>query len=307
MDLRQLAYFVAIAEEGSITAAAHRLHMSQPPLSLTVAQLEKELGATLLHRHPRGVTTTEAGAHLLTTARRLLADADMLRVSLRAMGSGLSGELRLGAEPLGFWNFVGEAVGAFSSSHPDVTLNLVDAPPGQLLELIHDGQVDVAVVPTADPVELASAAGQELRAEVVRSVPLVLVAPRTLAEKLAPPVPLRDLVDRTWVLPRRIPGLRILPEALDEVFAAAGRRPRRVINVSTPHTALPLVTAGLGITVATLGVAQHLPSVATVEVEGGLPALQLMLLWRGEGQISPVAQRFVDSVLSSCETATDDA
>lgn len=299
MDLRQLRYFVAIVEEGSITAAAQRLHMSQPPLSLTITQLEKDLGVTLLHRHARGISPTEAGAYLLTHARRLLADVDRLREGLSAMGAGLRGELRVGAEPLGFWNLVGEAVEAFSADHPDVTVSLVDAPPGQLLDLIREGQVDVAVIPTADPVELTSAAGAGLRAEVVREVPLVLVAPRALADELgAAPLPLEAWTDRTWILPRRIPGLRILPEALDEAFADAGRRPARVLDVSTPHTALPLVAAGLGVTVATLGVAQHLPALATMEVREGLPSLQLMLLWRAEGFLSPVADRFVRCVLT---------
>lgn len=299
MDLRQLRYFVAIVEEGSITAAAHRLHMSQPPLSLTLTQLEKDLGVTLLRRHARGVTPTEAGTHLATRARRLIADVERLRDGLSAMGAGLRGELRVGAEPIGFWNLVGEAVGAFSAAHPDVTLSLVDAPPGQLLTLIREGEVDVAVIPTADPVELRSAAGPDLSAEVVREVPLVLIAPRTLADELGDePVALDLLVDRTWILPRRIPGLRILPEALDEVFARAGRRPARVLDVSTPHTALPLVASGLGVTVATLGVAQHLPALLTVEVQGGLPTLQLMLLWRREGFLTPVARRFVDDVLA---------
>lgn len=81
------------------------------------------------------------------------------------------------------------------------------------------------------------------------------------------------------------------------MFGRAGRRPQQVVDVSTPHTALPLVAAGLGVTVATMGVAQHLPAVATLEVRGGLPALQLMLLWRKEGLLSPVAQRFVNAVL----------
>lgn len=300
MDLRQLGYFVTIAEEGSITDAARRLHMTQPPLSSTVTQLERELGVTLLHRHARGVTPTPAGQHLLTHSRRLLADARRLREGLSAMGAGLRGELLIGAEPLGLWNLVNEAAQGFTTAHPDVDLGLTDAPPGQLLDLIQEGLVDVAIIPTADPVELASAAGGRLRAEVVKDVPLVLVAPRALRDELGEaPVALSSLLERTWILPRRIPGLRILPEALDDVFAGAGRRPRRVLEVSTPHTALPLVAAGLGVTVATLGVAQHLPTLTTVEVQGGLPSLQLMLVWPEEGVPNPVARRFVDSVLTA--------
>lgn len=184
MDLRQLGYFVTIAEEGSITDAARRLHMTQPPLSSTVTQLERELGVTLLHRHARGVTPTPAGQHLLTHSRRLLADARRLREGLSAMGAGLRGELLIGAEPLGLWNLVNEAAQGFTTAHPDVDLGLTDAPPGQLLDLIQEGLVDVAIIPTADPVELASAAGGRLRAEVVKDVPLVLVAPRALRDEL---------------------------------------------------------------------------------------------------------------------------
>ena len=75
MNLKQLEYFVAIVEEGQVTAAARRLHISQPPLSYELAQLERELGCKLVHRGPRGVTPTDAGRLLYERAAHILAMA----------------------------------------------------------------------------------------------------------------------------------------------------------------------------------------------------------------------------------------
>lgn len=293
MDLRQLTYFVAVVEEGTLTAAARRLHMTQPPLSLAISRLEKDLGVQLLERHARGVTPTRAGLHLVSVARRLLMDTDRLRKSLTAMGAGLSGELRIGAEPIGLWNLLGERVTVFTATYPDVSISLVDRPPGDLMELIRDGEVDVAVVPSLEPTHLATELGDQLHALVTGQVHLRIVAPRAWTELAPGPVHLEELLDRPWILPSRIPGLRILPEAVDEVFTRAGRRPGRIIEVSTPHTGLPLVAAGLGLSVVTEGVAEHLPGMRSLELEGGFPGLALMTLWRRGVSPTPPMENFL--------------
>ncbi|WP_256837733.1 LysR family transcriptional regulator [Ornithinimicrobium faecis] len=297
MDLRQLRYFVAVAEEGSITAAARGLHMTQPPLSLAISDLERDLGVTLFHRLPRGVALTEAGEHLMVAARQLLGDATRTQGAMRAMGAGLSGELRIGAEPIGLWSLVSAQVQRFLGEHQDVSVSLVDAPPGRLLDLVTRGEVDLAVIPSAEPDVLSTALTQSLQAAVSVEVPLELVVPRSWTSVGPGPVALSSLLDHPWVLPMRIPGLRILPEALDEVFARAGRRPARVIEASTPHTGLSLVTGGLAVSVLGAGVAEQLSALATVEVEGGLPSLFLVVLWRRDAPLSPVARRFLSSVL----------
>lgn len=297
MDLRQLRYFVAVAEEGSITAAARGLHMTQPPLSLAISDLEKDLGVTLFRRLPRGVALTEAGEHLMVAARQLLGDASRTQEAMRAMGAGLSGELRIGAEPIGLWGLVSQQVQRFLGEHHDVSVALVDAPPGRLLDLVTRGEIDLAVIPSAEPDVLTTSLTESLQAAVSVEVPLELVVPRSWTGVGPAPVALSSLLDHTWVLPMRIPGLRILPEALDEVFAQAGRRPARVIEASTPHTGLSLVTGGLAVSVLGAGVAQQLPALATFEVEGGLPSLFLVVLWRRDAPLSPVANRFLSSVL----------
>lgn len=298
MDTRLLHYFLTVVEEGSISAAARRLHMTQPPLSLAVSQLERDLGVALLLRLPRGVAPTEAGQHLAGVARQLLGDLDRARETLRAMGSGLSGELRIGTEPIGLWHLVSERVQQWSVEHADVSVSVVDAPPGRLLEQVTRGEVDLAVLPSLEPQVLATQLERSLETAVSVEVPLTLVVPASWTDVGPEPVRLGSLLDRTWVLPMRIPGQRILPEALDEVFAAAGRRPTRVIEVSTPHTGLPLVTRGLAVSVVGAHVAAELPALRTVEVEGGLPSLWLVVLWRRGAPLSPVADRFLDSLVT---------
>ena len=95
MDLRQLRYFLVVAEERSVTAAAAPLHLTRPPLSAQQARLEHELGVTLLVRHRRGVDLTAAGRDLVEHARHLLADGDTAAESVRRIGQGRSGRLAL--------------------------------------------------------------------------------------------------------------------------------------------------------------------------------------------------------------------
>ena len=88
MDLKQLEYFLAVAEERSVTRAAVRLHLTQPPLSAQLARLEHELGVPLLVRHRRGVDLTEAGRVLAERARRLLAEAEATAEEVTGTGRG---------------------------------------------------------------------------------------------------------------------------------------------------------------------------------------------------------------------------
>src|SRR5947209_1687267 len=101
MEIRNVRYFMAVAEAGSITEAAKALHLSQPPLSTAMAKLEAELGVSLFDRLPRGIVLTPAGRYLQAAGRRLIAEEQRLSSTLRSMGRGLEGELRIGAEPMG--------------------------------------------------------------------------------------------------------------------------------------------------------------------------------------------------------------
>lgn len=296
-----MRYFVTVVEAGTITAAAERLHMSQPPLSTAMSQLEREVGAQLLVRLPRGVEPTQAGEVFLARARRILGDVERMGAEVRSVGEGLGGSLRVGAEPVGHWNVVGHAAAAFTRAHPEVDLVLGDAPPDGLLAQLRAGDLDLMIVPSIDPDGITSRIGGDVEAaRVVRLPFLVVVAADRRGEFPPGPVPLRDLVGETWIMPRAIPRLPIIPEAMDAAFlAAAGSLPARVRRVSTPNTALPLVAAGLGLGVVTPGIADHLSTVVALEVEEGLPWLHLVAVWPRAGIAAPVRQRFVEVLLEA--------
>ena len=139
MELRHLRYFVAIAEERSITRAAERLWIAQPGLSTQVRRLEAELGVRLLHRHTRGVDLTDAGALFLERARVTLAAAEEARATGRNLEAGLVGTVRLGIATETPARWVPPLLMAFGRERPDVELTVFESYSGTLLRDLRDG------------------------------------------------------------------------------------------------------------------------------------------------------------------------
>ncbi|MFI6435391.1 LysR family transcriptional regulator [Streptomyces sp. NPDC050759] len=292
MDLRNIRYFLAVADAGSITEAAKALHLSQPPLSTAMAKLESELGVPLLNRLPRGVTLTPAGRYLQAAGRRLIAEEQRLSATLRAMGEGLEGELRVGAEPMGLWRVVSTRVASFLSAHPRVSLELMDAPPRVQLENLANGYLDLAVIPVLPQEPLQPIGDVAFTVDVVATLPLTLIAPQSWNLGASEPLSLVGLRDQTWILPRRLPGARSLSRLIDDRFTSVGGSPTKIIPVPTVQTAVTLVAAGLGVSVMSDEMAAHHPGVDRVPVAGGWPDLPLGLVRRQDGIVTPVAGRF---------------
>ena len=173
MNLKQLEYFVAIAEEGQITAAARRLHISQPPLSYELAQLERELGTQLVRRGPRGVTLTEAGRLLHERATRILAMATATAREVSSVGKGLTGTLCLAVCDSAAGLAPGARLAEFATLAPDVTLEFREGSVPEVLELVTSGIAEVGVVRTPFST-------QGLRTRFAPSEPLVAVMPPAL-------------------------------------------------------------------------------------------------------------------------------
>jgi len=181
MELRHLRYFVAIAEERSITRAAERLWIAQPGLSTQVRRLEAELGIELFHRHTRGVDLTDAGRLFLERARAALAAAEDARRTGRDLQAGLVGTVRLGIATETPAGLTPSLLADFAQDRPDVEVTVFESYAGALMRELHDGRLDAIVAPAA----FGSA---ELRALRLTSEPwVVLAAP---GHRLARPGPL---------------------------------------------------------------------------------------------------------------------
>jgi LysR family transcriptional regulator, nitrogen assimilation regulatory protein len=146
MDLRQLKYFVQIAESGNFSRAAEVLRIAQPSLSQQIKQLEEELGAQLLIRHARGVTVTEQGQQFYDHARRILEEVDHAKDNVRSQTVAPSGRISVGLPTSACRGLSLPLFDVMAARLPNVTLHLVEAMTGFLDELIQAGRLDVALL-----------------------------------------------------------------------------------------------------------------------------------------------------------------
>lgn len=243
MELRHLRYFEAVAEAGSLTAAATQLHMSQPPLSVAIGKLEAELGVQLFLRTSRGVEPTSAGRYLLDAASRVLGDVDDVVASVRRFGSGATGSLALAAVPALMWHRVPDLLRAFSVDAPEVEVRLVDPPPWTAIDMLHQRAVDAAAILVAEHDRFIDLHTQGLDVIDWGEIPLVAVLPPR--EDTTLPLPLEAFTGSEVVMPRRTAAVPSLPEAIDAAFQQHNVVPARVRTMETIQTSLPLIEAGL--------------------------------------------------------------
>jgi DNA-binding transcriptional LysR family regulator len=284
-ELRLLSSFVAIAEEGSLTRAAARLHIAQQSLSQQMRTLEAQLGATLLERTSRGVRLTPVGAVLLREARALLAQAERATAAVRRAAAGEEGELRVGFLSSVANYLMPPLVRAFGTRHPGVVLQAQEVPIARLVAGLREGELDAGL--TRPPLV------DDIATEVVLSEPVAAVLPagHPLADRRE--LELAELADEPWVLTARNswpPWHRLY----DETFARAGFAPRVVRRGTSPQNLLALVAAGVGVTRLPLSSRTLRDSgVAFVPLAGD--EAQVVLAWRPE-RVAPALAPFATIV-----------
>ena len=148
MDIRQLLYFTTIAEEGSISAAAKKQHLSQPPLSYQMKLLEEELHLPLIERSARGIALTEAGRVLYKRAQGILELSELTRKEMLAMASGFTGTLHIGTVSSSGASLLGWRIPAFHQKHPQIGFAIHEGNTFELMEMLESGLIELAIVRT---------------------------------------------------------------------------------------------------------------------------------------------------------------
>lgn len=297
MDLRQLRYFLAVAEERSVTRAAARLHLTQPPLSAQLARLEHELGVPLFVRHRRGVDLTEAGRLLVDHARRLLADVDATAEAVRHTGQGRRGRLTLAFVPAVAWSVLPPLLRAFAAVRSDVELRFLEAGPDAVTEHVRAGRADVGLV-HLPPGGAATGVGPDLDVAVVHREPLMAVLPA------GRPAPERVDLATLAAEPFLCPGREVwggLGTHLVGACRLSGFEPV-LREVELVQTAVTLVGAGLGVSVLPRSVDRIGGSdVVTRPLTRHVPVVETGLLRRRADAPSPPVQLFLRLALDTPE------
>lgn len=301
MELRQLAYFAAVAEEASFTRAAARLHVAQPGVSAQVRRLERELGQALLDRTGRTVQLTDAGAAVLPYARAALDAVDGARRAVADTAGLVRGHVSIGvAGSLTAVDVPGLLAG-FHRAHPGVEVTLTEDDRDRLIESIRTGRLDLALAghpgPVGSGVAVPAVAGHPGSARPGVAVRVVAAEPLVAAvgpgDRLAgaASVPLRDLADRPLITMPPGSGLRAV---LDQACAAAGVRPRVAFEASDPVMLARLAARGLGVAILPASAAAAGPAgLDTVPITRPRLRGRIALLWRTRAPVGPAARALV--------------
>jgi DNA-binding transcriptional LysR family regulator len=269
MEIRQLEYFVAVAEEGNFTRAAERVHISQSGVSAQIQQLERDLGATLLDRSGRTATLTAAGSAALDHARAALAAVEDVRHAVDDVNDLVRGRLVVGMVTACTVTPLFDALAAFHDAHPGVGLILEEDNSDRLVQRVRDGEMDLALVGVAgDPpagLESLVIIREGLRALVPSGHPLAARRSTTLAALAKYPI---------VCLPEGT-GVRTV---YDRSCIDQGRPPTVALQASAPDAVVDLARRGMGVGVLSETMAAHY-DLASIPIRGiEIPAL-LALTW----------------------------
>lgn len=246
MELRDLSYFLACVDSGSVTAAARRVHAAQPTISHALARLEAELGVRVLERGARApLRVTEAGLRLAERARQALAALGAVQDDLLALKSGTRGQLRLCAVQSACVSLLPRALAAFSKAFPEVELSVRTLPAEKIARAVAGGQADLGFVAGAPSFALRDVDRELLRRE--EFVALVRKGD-PLARRKA--VRLAALSARPLVL---VPGATFTGEIIHEACREAGFAPNVVLTLSSAEALCEVVRAGLALTILPAG------------------------------------------------------
>lgn len=283
MELRQLEYFVAVAEERSFTKAAHRERVAQPAVSAQIQRLERLVGQPLLNRTSREVRLTQAGAALLPHARAALAAVRDAQSAVDEVAGLVRGTVAIGtvtAHPVD----VAGLVAGFHDDHPAVEITVTTGNSEVLIDKLRDGRLDVVIVSIGVDEDLPGADFEVITDEAIEAA---VVRGHPLARRKS--LPLDKLCEHPLISLPVGTGLR---SRLDAACAAAGLHPRVAFEATSPLELVELARHGLGVAIVPQSVARNGAGLHALRLD---PELRGRLVWAWRRDMTgPAAQRFCD-------------
>ncbi|WP_064683152.1 LysR family transcriptional regulator [Rhizobium bangladeshense] len=286
--LRQIQYFVAVAEQGSVTRAAQNLSISQSSVTEALKELETDLGVELFERHPRGLTITHNGHQFLRHATKILASVSDARTSFSGRQSALSGTLNIGVTSLVAGYVLSDLLARYRRACSGVEVSAIEDNGSYLEHLLVGGELDVAVMVISNLRDRMA-----LQAEILETSPYRLWLP------MGHPLVSADIISVADIA--REPLIMLTVDEIEEntgkLLSALGARPHVAFRTRSVEAVRSLVATGAG--VALLPDLVYRPwslegdRIESRDVSGSLPVVQVGMVWRKGSSLPQAARDFV--------------
>ena len=286
--LRQLQYFIAVAEQGTVSGAAHNLSISQSSVTEAVKELEQDLGVALFERHSRGLSITHKGQQFLRHATRILADVGDARRAFAEERAVKGGSLQLGVTSLVAGYVLSDVLARYRRAFPGVNVSAIEDNGDYLEHLLIGGELDVAVMVTSNLKDRMA-----LQAEILEVSPYRVWLP--LGHKLAS----ADIISVADIAGEPLIMLTVdeIEENTGKLLSALGAKPHVAFRTRSVEAVRSLVATGAG--VALLPDLVYRPwslegdRIESRDVSGQLPAVQVGMVWRKGSVLPDTARDFI--------------
>ena len=271
MEIHQLRYFVAVADEGNFSRAAAKVRVAQPSLSQQIRKLEAEIGQPLFDRLPRSVVLTEAGRCFIDYARQILASIGDARRSVDELKEAVTGKLAVGAIPTIAPYVLPELVVKFQKDYPEVTLELVEDVTDGITRRIDAGDLDVALASSCKP-------SPTLRRQSLGSEQLLALVPETDPLATQSLVALDDLKSQRFLL---LHEMHCLSQQVHHLLETRRLRPEIALAGSQLTTIARMVAAGIGVSIVPRMMVKHqaTPGCVSLPFAAPVPERELNFLY----------------------------
>jgi DNA-binding transcriptional LysR family regulator len=286
--IRQLQFFVAVAEAGTVSHAAQALSISQSSVTEAIKELEADLNVKLFERHPRGLSITHKGHQLLRHATRILSDISDARRSFSEQASNRGGRLQLGVTSLVAGYVLSDLLARYRRAFPSVEVQAIEDNGDYLEHLLIGGELDVAVMVVSN-----------LRDRLAIDAEIVEVSPYRLWLPLGHPLASADSIALADILSEPLIMLTIdeVEENTGTLLAAFGTRPKIAFRTRSVEAVRSLVATGAGL--ALLPDLVYRPwslegdRIESRDVSGSLPVVQIGMTWRRGSGLTQNARDFI--------------
>ncbi|HWO97933.1 MAG TPA: LysR family transcriptional regulator, partial [Bacillus sp. (in: firmicutes)] len=286
MDIKQLRYFAAIAQEGQITRAAKKLHMAQPPLSHQLKSLEQELGVLLMERNGKNMELTNSGKVLYERAKELLDRIDETVMEVKEIDEGVRGVLSIGCVKTCF-SYVPERLRFFREQYPLVTFNLKSGDSFLLAQYLRNRDIDLAIVRL--PLDMTDFSSLPLPTDK-----FVVVMPEDWGDRTK--IEMKEVADIPLMLLQQLSGIGLYELVMD-ACRKYGFEPNVICECPDAAMLLSLVGTGVGATLLPKSAIQALPlnGLKVMEIEDYTIESESAVIWLKDRYLSKSAVRFIET------------